>query len=961
MTPDVSNNQCKECLCVTDACKSASLSTMLYLDNLSNDLDINMDVFTSALSTHLRLKTLPNPVLRQMWPRNIIPFNDDGLDEEITIRKLTKDSADVRHEWVITMTMRSFNNTNQLPTNAQFEKRREELNKRFSLLFETNAKMPWENLSPHLSQARLGLDQYGSINQSGANYFRDYKTGGVGPNAAQNGAWCLEPTSATGGVPRKATCPLPSNAQSLLWNTAQCQEGGISNPIRSLTVMCYDIIGNELPTTVCPSFTTYPITTTIPCPSTTPTTTDNIRLNVDPTNDFTTTPITVTEGQPLDIYWKFPSKSENIGGQLSLTIVLVKVSPSSSAPTTTKTYSHFLTVVPAFSETTTVTIPYGLDLSDGVTYFIKMSITQLPSITLPSATTPTTTTGPITIKPADRCGGTCPTHSTCNFATNTCECTLGYNMDITTNTCQLGCAGQCNTGSCVLAYDDWNNVMGSRCECPVGKQGQYCQLTECNDQNLLCSGNGSMWDTTTNSCGTTCTCFKPDIWSGAHCDECHLYQSSSPIQCHVEGTNEIKTKEKCPVDYCICNMGWMGRDCSSRAMYGVVYFTTDTLPTGMLTFDPKMVHNNGLSHHHSKFNLKFLTAEAIAAIERDGAFTLGLDVDQVELIALVPSAKNPETYINPNYVAVVEEDPTSSPSSPSTTIYISAVFAVAMGSQPTTTTTTPTTNEPSGSSSTTRRLSSLSSLSIFTPQQTRFDIGSNSDFTNIGQLYSNWDSLNKGGVAQTPLGVSETQQELGNVGGVTPAFDPTCKPSETITCPSGADPFNIESGFLVPANQEEPKKKNVGLIVGVVIGVLAAVVIGFVILILAVRHCRKHQKACFKPKESRKLKSTKGTTTSVTAQSGSATASVAMSEMTRADECDFGGPAGSKTGNTATAPSATTGMEIIQDGEELPEGWTKNRNTATGQVFYVNTEQMISQKNSPLSPAGEDGGDDLGW
>ena len=383
-------------------------------------------------------------------------------------------------------------------------------------------------------------------------------------------------------------------------------------------------------------------------------------------------------------------------------------------------------------------------------------------------------------------------------------------------------------------------------------------------------------------------------------------------------------------------------------MYGVVYFTTTTPIPGLVPFHRSMIDTLGMSHYHARFNLDKLSPEAKITIERDGAFTLGIDPSTIELIALLPSDKRPEVWLNPGFVdptptpTTDQPDTTTPPTTPEPKVYYhNAIFAIAIGSpQQETTPTTP---------------FQLQSSPTFSILQTRTEFGGN-EYVDIGKLYDSWSNMeNK--LPQTPVSATEAQQELGTTGGATNAYQPLCDSTLYTNCPQGLDPFGILPPEIIsPQPENNGNKISIGLIIGVIVGSLAFVLIALVIAYCAVAWCRENQRACFKPKGKKAAGSQGGksaTSIDMTIQSAS-NSSVALSTT---QQYDFGNS--SKTADSGSSPTSVD-LEPVNDGEKLPPGWSKQKHSATGQIFYVNTERMISQKSSPMTSIGPDA-DDLGW
>ena len=134
-----------------------------------------------------------------------------------------------------------------------------------------------------------------------------------------------------------------------------------------------------------------------------------------------------------------------------------------------------------------------------------------------------------------------------------------------------------------------------------------------------------------------------------------------------------------------------------------------------------------------------------------------------------------------------------------------------------------------------------------------------------------------------------------------------------------------------------------------VVGVIAL----FVAVIVGVMCCRKNKTCCFAPEQEddefsqqqqQQPKSTKGTQTSEMASM--TTSSVASSTTTQSQSSQV----------DTSSRSAVDLIEITGHGEALPPGWSKQQHTKTGEVFYVNQNEMISQRHSPIGGGGASNG-----
>ena len=189
--------------------------------------------------------------------------------------------------------------------------------------------------------------------------------------------------------------------------------------------------------------------------------------------------------------------------------------------------------------------------------------------------------------------------------------------------------------------------------------------------------------------------------------------------------------------------------------------------------------------------------------------------------------------------------------------------------------------------------------------------------SNLGQLTDTWDSM-KGQFSNLPMSDTDSRRELGTPQG-----------ASNSTMPSQCtDPLTCCNDMPCP----KPKKTNTGLIIIAIVVPIVIVILIFILVICLVRYAKNHQKWCFAPKKSH-------------------TSNHSNRDVELGSNSNSPGSSAQNTTNNGSnnnsIRSTAVDLEPIDDGEQLPSGWSKHKHTVTGQILYVNQELMVSQKNSP--------------
>jgi len=202
--------------------------------------------------------------------------------------------------------------------------------------------------------------------------------------------------------------------------------------------------------------------------------------------------------------------------------------------------------------------------------------------------------------------------------------------------------------------------------------------------------------------------------------------------------------------------------------------------------------------------------------------------------------------------------------------------------------------------------------------------------SSLGDLTNAWKNM-KSSFGDLPISQTDASREIG-----------TPKSASNSTNPeSPSTPVCLTDCPCEGSNCPKPSKSSATpIIVGVVVGVVAVILL-FVLTIVLVRYCRKNQKACFKPTKNNENDNAHlelGSEVSTAHNSSTKSATKTKSK--------------SDTKKSETKSATADLVEITDHGENLPAGWSKHQHAVTGQVMYVNQEQMISQKHSPLDANG---------
>lgn len=585
----------------------------------------------------------------------------------------------------------------------------------------------------------------------------------------------------------------------------------------------------------------------------------------------------------------------------------------------------------------------------------------------------------------------------CDLLTPTAPCTvaepqhawlnpLAYDLKHAVPDCHEGCITH---GECDKTDPDL-----PKCRCSPEYIGYTCQIkTSCQNGATptaengftipFCNDRGYMGEDVhvSSGCSTKCSCNVPG-WAGDKCDQCDI----SYLGCSIvpNAVNQTETEKNC--NKCVCNLGYAGNKCQFRAFYGSIVYETlspiqsaSVLPsslslestsqallpnTAINTTNNNSRHtriyintpfnSNPISAQTSLFsklsfdfidlppgdNLSNIPALAVKEFLLNIAITLGLDISDVDI-------KRVYTLITQNGITTAKSisdlsnigNNIESLLDNSNEIDETLLFDILQSTNLKNTTTTITFSITSSTPSSSR----LPSIST-----------SQAEPSTLDDLYHQWNDL-KSNLPNTPVGASPVGDTLGSPVKISDPFDPLCGLDEDgkvivgqKKCTTENNPFlDFESPIL---DFDPPRKKTssstIVIAVGVVIIVISLVALAAVLL----WYGSKHKVWCFVP-EDQKSSYGGGEVSLATNISGSDDAPTDLSA------------ASGSSGTGSQKPTYTGGMSsdqtqqktidlepVIEEGQDakpLPPGWGKWRHKQTGEIIWINSDTMISQRHAP--------------
>lgn len=450
--------------------------------------------------------------------------------------------------------------------------------------------------------------------------------------------------------------------------------------------------------------------------------------------------------------------------------------------------------------------------------------------------------------------------------------------------------------------DDDEECQSSACVC---KQAGFVHNTngQCVQECSVCPTN--------MRCNTDqlCECIGGYIFSEEK--QFCMPDCTSLQNCHGNGTCQADKDPRGVVlgTHCNCNSHFFGQECQFTTVYGLLYWTSDHYFIENNVEFPKDDNRFTTPINVDKLSLTTQT-KIIQAIS--SSLKQLIPTNFIKIIAAVSSLTHPALITNPNFTNGSDKN----------TRYNSIIISL-------------TTGEPQTSPS-------ISHPTHIIPAS-QLSLTADNTVVSINDLYPAWDEFEKN-PKTSQLAVGDVAPELGIFTGISDPYQPSCSGAQ---CPIGKDPF----GSFVPSegNPTDPKDGGLstGALVGVIIAVIVCIIGVFIILFIWARWCKRHERGCFaKPQQqSRKTESSELSYMSNSSPTGAPISGVKSqqnSDKSRSDKLNVD-------------------LEEIEDhGEDLPIGWSKMRHLTTGQIFYVNPTELISQKHSPLDDL-DRGDNGNGW
>lgn len=613
--------------------------------------------------------------------------------------------------------------------------------------------------------------------------------------------------------------------------------------------------------------------------------------------------------------------------------------------------------VPARNKQFTVTLPSSIPASDATK--ISIQIPQLASTFKKVAIT-------VVVTDLNKCSATAPyANSVCVPYTGDwiCKPCFKFDPNSTTPSCFPDDSICHNGGTC---SEDSTVLVGTKCSCADGFSGDRCERKDscsndqCNHGFIVVNSDGNC------SVDGECTCepnWQPDS-AQKPCNECALLSTKEVdgvFSCFLPGTNSTATLPTCSA--CVCNRGYSGPRCAVRTVYGTLTFestsTVDPSASQNEMINPRIVAISDLSHDLDidQFNDQFddfsdiFTSTSSSTTRTPTDITLSKDVDEIITRELALALGLDPSSVS---LARVKKSTSASPSSTSQLILQSSQQY-----------------HPRESNSYSQSISDLFLSTLQTPNNSSTTIHkvtfaiSNADQSGapvsggMSDLYNQWFNLqNSQKFTETPIAQTDASDELGTPNPPeSDVFDPNCGTDGSNTdpdtkCPDSFDPF---------ADPDNPDGEGIGssnssttiaIIVGIVVGV-GVVVLIFVGTTCAVKHAKKHKKWCFKPK---KRRDETDSHLELQSEHSHATTNSSMHSGTGTDATNqsMSSPTKQSTHISATpfssgSTSAVDLVNVTTAEDKLPDGWKKMKHIQTGDILYINSEEMKSQKHHPVT------------